>query len=192
MDYDDVARFMLNNLPAQDYAGPAQQGMERLADSLRAVLGAEGVFYDTVDAKMRHDERCAAFAGALLTALTTPAPKVQAPVQPLSGARRALEEHVKAVQALLSQLVAPLVAQPINRTSGLASDTDILNRFAYHRPKTENTALRHNAVRMVLGAIAGELRLLVPEGRERAMFLTKLEEAMFAANAGIARNQPDA
>lgn len=64
---------------------------------------------------------------------------------------------------------------------------DIETRFAYHRPKDQETASTHETVRAACGGLALELSLLVPDRRELALAVTKIEEAMMWANAGIAR-----
>lgn len=50
--------------------------------------------------------------------------------------------------------------------------------------------MMHEAVRGALGNVARNLDVWVPDGREKATALTKLEEAMMWANAGIARQGP--
>lgn len=67
---------------------------------------------------------------------------------------------------------------------------DLRHRFAYHPPKNDAVREAHEYVRLNLGDLAAELDYLLPDGREKATCLTKLEEAMFWANAAIARN-PD-
>lgn len=64
----------------------------------------------------------------------------------------------------------------------------ISNNFRYHRPG-ESTESKHESVRNFLGAVAQEINRVIPHGRESALVQTKLEEAMFWANAAIARNQ---
>lgn len=63
---------------------------------------------------------------------------------------------------------------------------DVKNRFAFH-PATEVTGSQHDAVRRDLSRVAQGLAKLLPDGREKSLALTKLEEAMFWANASIAR-----
>lgn len=77
--------------------------------------------------------------------------------------------------------------EPDNR---LATVADLENRFRFHPPRTDQRAADHQSLR------AGHMRLaeliveVVPPGREQALALTKVEEAMFWANAGLART-PD-
>lgn len=63
----------------------------------------------------------------------------------------------------------------------------IAHRFAYHAPN-EQARTYHEKVRAILGTCASALAQLTPQGREQSLMLTHLEEAMFWANAGIARN----
>jgi hypothetical protein len=65
-------------------------------------------------------------------------------------------------------------------------ESDIDNRFTYHPPDTERAA-QHERVRGTMLAIAKNLNAILPPGRELALVLTHLEEAMFWANAAIAR-----
>lgn len=60
--------------------------------------------------------------------------------------------------------------------------------FEYH-PATPDTGPKHDRVRRLCRALAHELAIEVPEGREQSLALTRLEEVMMWANAGIARNQ---
>jgi hypothetical protein len=63
----------------------------------------------------------------------------------------------------------------------------INNNFQYHTPKTGQPELYQD-----LRAKAKELAVLinnqVPNGREKSLALTKLEESVMWANAGIARS----
>jgi hypothetical protein len=63
----------------------------------------------------------------------------------------------------------------------------VRNDFKHHPPKDEDTVAAHEQVRSVLHLTANELIGLCPESRELSLALTKLEEAMFWANAAIAR-----
>ena len=69
-------------------------------------------------------------------------------------------------------------------------EADIKNRFNYHKPD-EQAMATHQAVRDVIREAAVDIDVLVPEGREKSLALTNLEQAMFWANAGIARQNPD-
>jgi hypothetical protein len=65
--------------------------------------------------------------------------------------------------------------------------SDIDNRFNYHPPQTSEKVDAHQTVRTELLDIATDLNNLLPEGREKSTAITKLEEAMFWANAALAR-----
>lgn len=68
----------------------------------------------------------------------------------------------------------------------LTSD-QIKQRIHYH-PPSEEAVKRHTAIREAIENVLSEICAVVPEGREQSLALTKAEEVMFWANAGIARN----
>jgi hypothetical protein len=65
----------------------------------------------------------------------------------------------------------------------------IASDFDYHPPSTDVVRGQHEQVRASLKSAAMFLAKMTPAGREQSLALTKLEEAMFWANAAIARNQ---
>lgn len=69
------------------------------------------------------------------------------------------------------------------------SNEDIHNRFSFHPAVTEDRdrSDEHAYVREQLEQVALRLVERTPAGREQSLMLTALEEAMFWANAGIAR-----
>ena len=67
---------------------------------------------------------------------------------------------------------------------------DLRNRFKYHPPRTERRRKEHEAVRDRALGFADFINEVLPEGREKSLAVTKVEEAMMWANAGLAR-QPD-
>lgn len=64
---------------------------------------------------------------------------------------------------------------------------ELINRFAYHAPTPEKVE-RHSVVRSEVYDLADWFQVWLPDGREKSLAITKLEEAMFWANAAIARN----
>jgi len=66
---------------------------------------------------------------------------------------------------------------------------EIEHRFTYHPPHGDQPR-RYTVLRGQGRALADLIDQLVPESREKALALTKLEEAIMWANAGIARNEP--
>jgi hypothetical protein len=66
-------------------------------------------------------------------------------------------------------------------------DGDLENRFTYHAP-TEGQPEKYRELRDTAKAVAYRIKLLCPPSREQSLALTHLEEAVFWANAAIARN----
>lgn len=69
------------------------------------------------------------------------------------------------------------------------AQTDIDLRFDYHPPSNPGVRQAHENVRFGCKNLANYLNGHLPEGREKSLAITKLEEVMFWANAAIARHQ---
>lgn len=66
--------------------------------------------------------------------------------------------------------------------------SDLNNRFGFHPATPENGRGEvHGFVRGTLLDTASTLNEIVPEGREKSLMMTHLEEAMMWGNAAIAR-----
>lgn len=66
---------------------------------------------------------------------------------------------------------------------------DIANRFAFHAATTQEKRDEHTSVRQTCRRLADDLNERLPEGREKSLAITHLEEVMFWSNAAIARAQ---
>lgn len=62
------------------------------------------------------------------------------------------------------------------------------NIYTYHAPVNDKQMIVYGEIRRQAKALAHYFLECVPEGRERSVALTKLEEAVMWANAGAARN----
>lgn len=67
------------------------------------------------------------------------------------------------------------------------TDEELRHRAAYHPPQTDDTVRAHGDVRFDIENLSVAWNRLLPEGREKSMALTFLDQAMWAANAAIAR-----
>jgi hypothetical protein len=69
----------------------------------------------------------------------------------------------------------------------MEKDIILENNFTYHSPSTAQTEA-YTTLRSEGKKLAYLIKQLVPKGREQAVAMTNLEQALFWANAGIARN----
>jgi hypothetical protein len=70
------------------------------------------------------------------------------------------------------------------------SAAQIHDRTTYHPPSTAARVEAHQRVRDQIAAALTAFAAILPATREASLAMTKLEEAMFWANAALARN-PD-
>ncbi len=66
---------------------------------------------------------------------------------------------------------------------------DIEHRFAFHAATTEEKRDAHASVRQACRRLADFINESAPDGREKSLAITHVEEAMLWANAAIARQQ---
>lgn len=66
---------------------------------------------------------------------------------------------------------------------------EVENNFKFHAPKDEEQIKKYEQMREKLKETAKYVLENTPASREQSVALTKLEEAMFWANAAIARNE---
>lgn len=65
---------------------------------------------------------------------------------------------------------------------------EIEKRFTYHPPK-EGQPFKYETMRVTAKEFANVIDIYCEDSREKSLALTKLEEAVFWANAAIARNE---
>lgn len=68
----------------------------------------------------------------------------------------------------------------------LSSD-EIKNRVTYHAPSPAGVE-RHKRLSEAAAEILKTIEEVVPDGREKSLAITKIEEAKMWASAGVARN----
>ncbi len=73
----------------------------------------------------------------------------------------------------------------------MLSPEDIKNRFEFHPADTDEKRNEHERIRKLCLDLANELNNSLPNGREKATAISRLEEVMFWANAAIARVSDD-
>lgn len=64
---------------------------------------------------------------------------------------------------------------------------ELANRFAFHAATSEEKRNAHSSVRNWCDGLASYLNDKLPEGREKALAITHLEEVMMWGNAALAR-----
>lgn len=68
------------------------------------------------------------------------------------------------------------------------NNQDLVNRFTYHPPKATQPQ-RYEDIRKDALEFAYTVDALCPDSREKSLAMTHLEDAVFWANASIARNE---
>ena len=68
-----------------------------------------------------------------------------------------------------------------------ALTADMHNRFGHHPVRSIERERAHAHIREEIQTCATQVARILPEGRERSLAITKFEEAMFWANAALAR-----
>lgn len=66
---------------------------------------------------------------------------------------------------------------------------EIAHRFDFHPAPDQEKRDAHTSVRQIMRRAADAINEQVPDGREKATAITKLEEAMMWANAALARER---
>ena len=69
----------------------------------------------------------------------------------------------------------------------MLSSEDIRERVTYHKPCKAGVE-KHERLSIGFDVLMHTVEMIVPDGREKSIVFTKLEEAKFWASAGVARN----
>jgi hypothetical protein len=73
---------------------------------------------------------------------------------------------------------------------GRVDAADLANRFTYHPPVDHDQAEKYVTIRSHAHGLATLINEHAPDSREKSLAITSLEEAVFWANAAIARHEP--
>lgn len=98
------------------------------------------------------------------------------------------EKETKVREALQLDLTVPMPYVVALEGVGPGNERDLANRFSYHPPKPGQQE-RYASLRSRALGLAVFIRAATPAGREQSLALTHLEEAIFWANAAIARGE---
>ena len=71
----------------------------------------------------------------------------------------------------------------------MLSQDDLDSRFTNHAPSSEEIADAHETIRGVCRNATEVIDDLLLDGREKSLAITNIEQAMFWANAALARTQ---
>jgi len=69
----------------------------------------------------------------------------------------------------------------------MLSQEEISDRFHYHAPSPEGIKI-HAELSEAFTELATLVDIICPDGREKSLAITNLEQAKFWASAGVARN----
>lgn len=126
----------------------------------------------------------------------TPARRTRAKAEPKAAPVTPTPEDEPSLQEQIAEAVHATMGDADALTKGIAAkheakrrevSPEIRNRVSYH-PGNDQTVPLHEAVRKATLDFLHLLDGLVPDGREKALAMTNGEQAMFWANAGIARS----
>lgn len=74
----------------------------------------------------------------------------------------------------------------------MLTEADLDRRFNFHAATTAEKRDDHTSVRRNCRDLADVLNYTLPDGREKSLAITHLEEVMFWGNAALARDNDDA
>lgn len=104
----------------------------------------------------------------------------------------ALHSRVASTRTVCSgaEVVEPSRAVANQKGKRMIDPAEIDNRFTYH-PPNDGQVLSFTAIRVTAKQFAHIINAQCPDGREKSLALTKLEEAVMHANSAIARRSGD-
>jgi hypothetical protein len=98
-----------------------------------------------------------------------------------------LASEIKQMHQEINQLPLSEPVTPEAKEELKMAVQEIERRFKYHEPPDQETIEKYQDIRAFGLQFAYLVNSLCPEGREKALAVTKIEEAVMWANASIAR-----
>lgn len=120
-------------------------------------------------------------------AAAEPEPEVDAQAVAEESIKAAAKEAADTLREQEAKREVAKVEPTANPWSKPYAPADLENRFAFHAATTEEKRNAHTSVRVACLNLAKFIDESLPDGREKSSAITKVEEAMFWANAGLAR-----
>ena len=69
----------------------------------------------------------------------------------------------------------------------MSTGSEIQDRFLFYPATTAEKRMEHGSVRVACQQLAAHLEVTLPDGREKSLAITRLEEVMLWGNAALAR-----
>jgi hypothetical protein len=105
----------------------------------------------------------------------------------LARSEEALPGIQKAQMITPQEIATQSIDRYLQKEPQVIAKWDLENRFTYHPPRP-GEAEQYTMIRSIAHSFATVLNEMCPDGHEKSLSITKLEEVVFWANAAIARS----